>query len=539
MKLIFNSKEPFMLLYSKKIRVLSFLPLAGVLILGVYKSAQLPLGDFANYYFSAVLFLKGPFGHQLYDPVWFNQWVENQGILGFFGSFSPFPPADAFVLIPLVWLKPETAKLVFLIFNSGLFLGFLFRWFRVFEIPDWVAILTPIAFFKPIQSNLFQGQVYLLLFILMIEGFLAFQKNRIWLCSFLWSTAILLKIFPVILVLLIFGKRSFQPFFIFFVGFISLLGICLFIQGWEIWSYFFSEILPKASAGEVIDRFAVSYQSWNSLLSHLFIFEPLVNPYPFFNSTLAFDLSFLLIKSLILGVCIGVCLLPNDWLLRFSVLILSAILLTPTGSMYALLPSMVLIFLLFSPKSDNPHSLIVRLAVAGMLFLISNYSFHQHENWPLAFRFSRLFLLFLLWIVCLPTSTLNWKTLGLVFLLFIPPSWAVSQKVAVSDSSVPFLVEQQNGLLVSFSVEIGKVSLVYRDQNGLHTQNHKSDIQSIDNRAITIINGQLYYKENEIQNSPDLKKNPVLINGNTVLYLSDKNRGQGFYSLRLLTLPND
>ncbi len=45
---------------------------------------------------------------------------------------------------------------------------------------------------------------------------------------------------------------------------------------------------------------------------------------------------------------------------------------------------------------------------------------------------------------------------------------------------------------------------------------------------------QIWYKGKQLTNSPDAKKKPLLIDGVFILYLSDKNRGPGFYTLRKL-----
>ena len=49
---------------------------------------------------------------------------------------------------------------------------------------------------------------------------------------------------------------------------------------------------------------------------------------------------------------------------------------------------------------------------------------------------------------------------------------------------------------------------------------------------VQIINNQVYYKGRQLTATPDRKQQAMLINGTEIIYLSDKGRGFGFYTLR-------
>jgi hypothetical protein len=55
--------------------------------------------------------------------------------------------------------------------------------------------------------------------------------------------------------------------------------------------------------------------------------------------------------------------------------------------------------------------------------------------------------------------------------------------------------------------------------------------------AVIVSNGQLYLNGRQLTNTPDWKKQPVLVD-RSVIYLSDMNRGVGFYTLRKLNLED-
>jgi hypothetical protein len=61
---------------------------------------------------------------------------------------------------------------------------------------------------------------------------------------------------------------------------LAVVGISLWLQGTEVWRVFVFEVLPRHLQGEIQDPFAVQFQSWNSLLRRMFIFDPSRNPLP-------------------------------------------------------------------------------------------------------------------------------------------------------------------------------------------------------------------------------------------------------------------
>ena len=55
-----------------------------------------------------------------------------------------------------------------------------------------------------------------------------------------------------------------------------------------------------------------------------------------------------------------------------------------------------------------------------------------------------------------------------------------------------------------------------------------------DTAPLELRNNQIFYHGRQLTTTTDSKKKPMLINGSFILYLSDKNRGPGFYTLRKL-----
>src|SRR6185437_7191427 len=64
--------------------------------------------DFPNYLTAAKIVADGRDPRQLYDNTWYRQQMRGYG-MDDRGSFNPFPPPTALVLLPLAHLEPLTA----------------------------------------------------------------------------------------------------------------------------------------------------------------------------------------------------------------------------------------------------------------------------------------------------------------------------------------------------------------------------------------------------------------------------------------------
>jgi hypothetical protein len=89
-------------------------------------------------------------------------------------------------------------------------------------------------------------------------------------------------------------------------------------------------------------------------------------------------------------------------------------------------------------------------------------------------------------------------------------------------------------LLYDYTVKKNQLVYYYWDEGGHHETTTGYKVQQYD--TLSLKNNQVYYKGRQLTNTPDRKKIPMLMNGNAVIYLSDKNRGMGFYTLRYINI---
>jgi hypothetical protein len=523
-----------------------FLPLILVISWLFYKNLTTSPQDFSNYYFGAYFQAQGQTGAWWYDPAIFNKQISNAGFQHIFASYSPNPPSVALFFLPLASFSPAIAKIIFNGLSGILLVFFLFRWQKRFEINKKWIVISPILFFRPIDAGFYQGQVYFLLLILLIEGYIFLKKENYAGIAFCWSVAIFLKIFPVILFFYLIITRQFKALIWLAITCTGILLLAVSIQGMEIWLKFFTEILPTASAGEVMDSFAISFQSWNVLLKYLFVYDELANPAPVFGNNEAFyQLSLWLIKALTLTGLLKFILSNRDTYKAFALLLLSGLLLTPVGSVYSLITLSVLLPLLANTEDKTILLGGQKISIPALirifsLFLICNIPFHTFTNLPLVFRFTRLFLITVLWLSLIKKEDFSVKWILLSLLILTPLHIRQILKTGHKDNSVYVPIPQKQAMLTGFTVENQKLVYTYLNEKGENKAITDFTIKKLDSKVVTVQNNyQLYYKGNLILSSSDTKKSPLLVNNDTIIYMSGKNRGIGFYALRMIVLKKE
>ena len=197
-----------------------------------------PIGDFGNYYYGSKIFIDGKFSILNYKSIiHFNTQILAYGETNFFENYIPVPPFSILFYLPLVFFKSITAKLVFNLLTLILFCFSLARVLKILNINSWVIVLLPIVFFGPLYNNIIQGQSYLLVAALLIEAYIASEKNKFFLTSLLIGLCICLKIFPAIFLIYFLLKRQYKIFFLTLLVCSLLMVVTVVIIHMDIISY--------------------------------------------------------------------------------------------------------------------------------------------------------------------------------------------------------------------------------------------------------------------------------------------------------------
>ena len=308
------------------------------------------------------------------------------------------------------------AKLIFNCISIGLFAFSAYRLFSFYKINPRFTLLIPILFFVPIKNSLLFGQVYFFLFFLLSEGWIAYEKERWKSMSLFWSLAILLKVFPALLLLLLIFKKEWKPLFYLCLSCLLFLGISMLFTGIDIWIFYLKEVFPKASNGEIANAFVDNYQSVFMFLKQMFVFDSVENTTAIFNYPTLFSALLLVFKIGILTIGYFVSKKNSNFLLVFSYWILAMILLSPYGSTYTFILFLFPLLALLKSQISN----VKKIVFCGILFLTNNLPLSLFIEKPFPLSYLRLLLLTVfcaLFLIQIWPKT-NWKIL--VGFSFIP-----------------------------------------------------------------------------------------------------------------------
>jgi|GEM_PF-293016 len=544
-------------------------PLALLLGVCLYHSQVVPWSDFAGYYTGSHLLLKGDYT-AAYDMKALNDHIAAAGYKTGLVSYAPFPPFTSLIFAPFTILPMGMAKLLFNLLSALLFLFTVARAIHQLSISRYFALVIPIIFFIPIVNNIFFGQAYLLLCSLLLEGFLAHQRRRLTLSSLLWGTAILLKLFPALLFLFLLFRRKYRALLYLSIACALLLTGSLLINGIHSWEYYIAHILPKVNNGQLNDPFTYIFQSAFMLFKKAFIYDALLNPHPFINSPFIFIAIMALFKALILTICIvrtnqrfvvrrtdirsfrkmghlstkthfpdtPTLGKKDDDLLSFAVWMTASILLSPNGSSYSLV---LLLIPLLALANQLYHFKAIHMGIAitatVLLLVACNIPVTRLSSFPLWAQFPRLYLLLAFFIILTSPWTKYWNTrltAGLAILFFLLALPGLDRN---RDSSTYLLDREEHLYICDYEIRNNSLVYYYMDQDGRHEVSTGFRVYAATNDGLALKNEQIWYKGRQMTTGPDRKKKPTLINNEYIVYLSDKDRGVDFYTLRQLTIP--
>ena len=540
-----------------------FLALGALMAFFIFRSVTQPPSDFAGYYFGGRELLHGRFGNA-YDLEKLNLLIARAGYRDVFVSYAPFPPFTALVFAPFLAFPMGAAKLLFEAFSCLLLLFTLMRARIFFQLPPLPMLLLPVVFFFPIVNNLFFGQSYLLLCSLLLEGFMAYRQKRLALSSILWGLAILFKVFPGIIVIFLLLRKRYKEALALSVACFLLLTLSLALNGLTAWKYYIVEILPKVNNGELNDSFAFLFQSAFMLLKRLFVADSLLNPHPIANAPLLFGVLLGLFKAIVLTTAVMTTIRiasprvanprtanpgPNPRIANprptdsrrsadrefdaFSIWIMASMLISPNGSSYSLVLFLIPFLALFTRKSLSPLLQVTALLLLAAACFFPIYKLGGLPAWE---QFPRLYLLLLFFAVLVSPWRAAWHS-GLwsaLSVLFIALFWFGHRPD--TDDSTYLLTSEQHIFIEDFGARNGGLVYSFMDGSGIHTVPAGIPVTTATNDSLTVKDKQIFYRGQQLTRSPDVKKKPLLIDGAYIVYLSDKNRGAGFYTLRKLPL---
>ncbi|WP_310380921.1 glycosyltransferase family 87 protein [Flavobacterium sp.] len=516
------------------VKVLNFdkamLPIILLCLFYVFKAINFPIHDFANYYFGGKFLTDGTFNTNIYFPYYFNKNIANLGYNEIFVSYAPNTPFLALTFLPFSFLEIHAAKIIFNCISTLLFLVSIYKLFSFYKVEFKFILLVPILFFVPIKNELLFGQVYFLLFFLLTEFCLAYEKKQLKKAAVYLSIAIVLKVFPIVLLFIFIFKKQFKNLF-YCLGFCALwLGISILFTGADVLIFYIQKVVTKASNGEISEAFVTNYQSVFMFLKELLVFDSLENSNSFFNNPVLFSSLVSGFKIALMAIGYYVTKKISNQLFVFSYWIATSILLSPYGSTYTFI---LLIFpFVFLAKSEI--SSLKKMIFIVFLLLICNLPIALFISNQFPFSYLRLLFLLLFFglFISLIYHKINWKTISLCIicaLLFV----MINGKNEINNSN--YLNTKNPPILIyDYKIENNNLTYFYWNEKGENKKKMKIEVQSLQN--LQLKNNQLFLHNKQLTFDNSNKLKPVLINNKTIIYMSDSDKGIGFYSLKKITI---
>jgi hypothetical protein len=373
--------------------VLLALLLTFLLWRGVVPAMQSLDTDFPNYFISSRLVLEGRFD-RVYDDPWFQEQVYSFGIQEL-GKFSPYPPATAFIMLPIASLQPLTALRVWTIINIGVLVGLILM-LSTFLKKDLVwSTLIILLSGHALVNNFRFGQFYLILTLLSLWSLTLWHTERKALSGVMMGIGASLKYFPIVFLPLCMIRKEWKIIGSFLATTVVLILLSIVVIGIEPYRQFVASALVPHLSGNIQNRFSMNFQSWNSLLARIMLFDSHLNPQPMFPSEFGYTLSLMAIYASVVAFLAqglrSAAALEGDRPLKvqFALLCMAGILLFPASATYhyLLLCLPVSILLSFRAGSWNieqkamlaiyicigfiPYSLLRRYDGRGLLTFVA------------------------------------------------------------------------------------------------------------------------------------------------------------------------
>jgi hypothetical protein len=486
-------------------------------------------GDYLNYYYGTKFFFQGISVYSIYDAASFNTLIAAEGIEKAFSNYTPVPPFSLLFYYPFTGISFVWSKMIFNVVSIFLFMVSLYRLCVRQRIkPLHVSIVLGILIY-PIYNNLVQGQSYLLILSLLIEGYLFSLKGRTWISSLLFAIPIALKLFPVIILIWLYVTGRKKELWQTIIFTCLLLLVVLPFVGTSFWFSYHTSILTRLLSGEINDPFSVTFQSYSVLLKKAFVYDRMLNPSVLLHAQWLYILLNTLITAAFMQASVQLIrACKSQPLQSFGITFVCGLLISGYGTNYGLVLLLFIgLAILQSDKNKMDQYILLLLLLCIAFFQVGKF-----VQYPIFLQFGRLYLMIAFFILMTRKEHIVWfnrESLVILLLLFLPVSLRCFQKQDESDyylSREPSLFittykQTAEGLMLYYIGADGSDSVVYRTIDQIHLSDQ-----------LYINHNQIFINGKRITSGNDLKRQPAFLNKNEIIYLSDQGRGPGLTTLR-------
>jgi hypothetical protein len=235
--------------------------------------------DFPDYYLAAELARQHYDTSRVYEWLWLERQKDLRDIDDPMVDFVPTTAFSALFVYPLTRMPVLAAKHCWMGFNFGLAIATVYLLQAMTQI-SWRRIALVAALSMPLLNDFIAGQYYVLLLFLLTLACYLYLRQRRFFSGVTIGIAAGLKVFPVIYLLYFLRKRDLTAFAGGVVGGLGAAIASVLAFGWEMNRVYLIQVLPWTLRGDAKGPYILKNPSLSSLLHHLFIYEPQLNPHP-------------------------------------------------------------------------------------------------------------------------------------------------------------------------------------------------------------------------------------------------------------------
>jgi hypothetical protein len=283
--------------------------------------------------------------------------------------------------------------------------------------------------------------------------------------------------------------------------------------------------------GELNDSFTYIFQSAFMLLKRVFLYDGLLNPHPVYYSPWLFVAAMALFKALVLAPVILVTVRGRDEFFSFGVWILASMLVSPNGSSYSLV---VLVIPLWALAPVGRARVVAGLAILGVACWLAVSRWGGYPVWG---QFPRLYLLLGFFVLLVAGAERVWNGWLVAAMSIGFFCLDIRGYLGRRETGSYVLTKERHLFIYDYAVRDHRLLYYFQDDKGEGQQETEIAAGTLTDEGLELRNNQIYYKGVAITSSPDWKAKPRLLDGRMILYLSDEDRGIGFYTLRQIN-PN-
>ncbi len=236
---------------------------------------------FAAYYGFSKLLVEGKDLTNAYDTEYFNAALSRYG----FGQVRDIEnnlPTNALIFVPLTPFSPPTAKIIWTIVSLILYALSVTMLLSVNKIK-WndnlgLAMISLACLWRPSYENIALGQFYIALLFLFCLSMHGLVRKNLLAPSLSIASTIVLKGYGIVNALwFIFNNRR-KSALIVLLSVVGIFTVTLPLFGLNVWSVYYERVLMTFASSPKSGH--IAYQTVNSLLLHLFSYDPIWLPSP-------------------------------------------------------------------------------------------------------------------------------------------------------------------------------------------------------------------------------------------------------------------